>query len=409
MTESRGSMEPVLLLGVDSPIGLTIIRELGRRGVPVHGVGFSDRALGRYSRYLKSFAVRPKGAESFPDWVKRLAHVAGARIVMAVSEGDLLALDRNREQLHELTPLVPPGGALSKVLDKEQTLALASSLGISTPISYEGASLLRANPQLLAALPYPFVLKWPDPNRIQRLLSASQIAFLKAEYCCNPAELVRALERYVPIGQYPLIQQYAPGYGLGQMILMQRGEPVLQFQHRRLHEWPPEGGVSTLCEALPVGEHAALMEKSVALLRAMGWEGPAMVEYRYDPASSQALLMEVNGRFWGSLPLASHAGAEFGWMTYSSLGLKLDTSPDPIRAGVRARYMIPETRRLWRILAERDRIRDPAFQVRPVRELLGYLSAFLDPRTRYYVFRHDDPMPCIADLWQVARKALGRS
>jgi len=32
--------------------------------------------------------------------------------------------------------------------------------------------------------------------------------------------------------------------------------------------------------------------------------------------------MEINGRFWGSLPLAYYSGAEFGWLTYSVLELK---------------------------------------------------------------------------------------
>ena len=67
--------------------------------------------------------------------------------------------------------------------------------------------------------------------------------------------------------------------------------------------------------------HAALMERSEALLRAIGWEGPAMVEYRYDEATGAAVLMEINGRLWGSLPLAGHAGAEFALGTYYALGL----------------------------------------------------------------------------------------
>ena len=39
-----------------------------------------------------------------------------------------------------------------------------------------------------------------------------------------------------------------------------------------------------------------------------------MVEYRHDPLSGQYWLMEVNGRFWGSLPLATAAGADFPTM-----------------------------------------------------------------------------------------------
>lgn len=62
------------------------------------------------------------------------------------------------------------------------------------------------------------------------------------------------------------------------------------------------GGFSSVCDALPLSEHQALQAQSVALLRAIGWEGVAMVEYRFDPATGTAVLMEINGRFWGSYP-----------------------------------------------------------------------------------------------------------
>ena len=37
----------------------------------------------------------------------------------------------------------------------------------------------------------------------------------------------------------------------------------------------------------------------------------AMVEYKLDAATGTAYLMEINGRFWGSLQLAIDAGVDF--------------------------------------------------------------------------------------------------
>jgi hypothetical protein len=37
----------------------------------------------------------------------------------------------------------------------------------------------------------------------------------------------------------------APATGLGQFVLMKDGQALYRFQHRRLHEWPPDGGTST--------------------------------------------------------------------------------------------------------------------------------------------------------------------
>ena len=98
----------------------------------------------------------------------------------------------------------------------------------------------------------------------------------------------------------PLVQSFCPGHGLGHMIFMHGGEALIRFQHRRISEWPPEGGSSTICESLPLTENADLLQKSVELLRAIGWEGAAMVEYRFEPRTGRAMLMEVNGRFWAA-------------------------------------------------------------------------------------------------------------
>ncbi len=46
-------------------------------------------------------------------------------------------------------------------------------------------------------------------------------------------------------------------------------------------------------------------------LEHLNWQGVAMLEYRWDPASDRLYLMEMNARFWGSLHLALYAGVDF--------------------------------------------------------------------------------------------------
>jgi predicted ATP-grasp superfamily ATP-dependent carboligase len=150
------------------------------------------------------------------------------------------------------------------------------------------------------------------------------------------------------------------------------------------------------------------MARSEALLREIGWEGPAMVEYRYDAATGGAVLMEINGRFWGSLPLAAAAGAPFGLATYHALGLGRPLPPlPPYRVGLRARMMVPETRRLLRVLFAQRRIADRSLRFSRGRELAAYLSGFAD-RTRHYVWSWRDPGPFVVDSWFVLRRAAGQ-
>ena len=55
----------------------------------------------------------------------------------------------------------------------------------------------------------------------------------------------------------------------------------------------------------------ALVERSRRLLEHFGWQGVAMVEYKVDERTGTPMLMEINGRFWGSLQLAVDAGVDF--------------------------------------------------------------------------------------------------
>lgn len=396
-----------IVLGVDTPIGLTVMRELGQHGVPVHGIGRSADAVGRSSRYCTSFSVRP-ACQTIDQWLPALIAETGAAVLFAISEGDLLSLARLDPTIGNCQILTPRRDKLDLVLDKRRTLDLAASLGMDVPIGWQPCAdddfTARAN-----ALAYPVVLKWADPQAVIADLDAHGLTFEKAEFALDAAALQSSLDRYRSLGMWPLVQSYCPGEGLGQMLLMHDGKAVLRFQHRRIHEWPPEGGVSTLCSAEPETLHRQQMEQSEALLRAIGWQGPAMVEYRFDPATGRYRLMEINGRFWGSLPLAWHSGAYFAWTSYH---LALFGTPPPAtgpahRRSRRARYMIPETRRLLRIVRPGADIRDPLFRRRPLTDALAYLCGFLDPRMRYYVFAWRDPGPFLADARQVLHKALG--
>jgi len=395
-------LPPAIVLGVDSPIGLTVVRELGEQHVPVHAVG-SPRAIGRASRYCREFTERPR--TPIGDWIADLIKASGARALLAVSESDLIQLAALPAVLEGCAILTPRTEPLGVVLDKAETLRRAAAVGIDTPPTWQPLAeddfAARAN-----SLSYPAVAKWADPPSVLPLIERAGLDFVKAEFLQDADAVLAMTRRYVPLGQWPLVQSYCPGVGIGQMIFMDRGEAVLHFQHRRLREWPPEGGTSTCCVAEPLDRHAGQMQRSMALLGSIGWQGPAMVEYRYDARTEKYWLMEINGRFWGSLPLAWHCRAHFAWESYRRAVLGDERPAQPPLAGRRARYVVPDTRRLLRVLFAPRAIADPTFQVRRGRELLAYAGGFLTSRERYYVGSLRDPGPLCRDVLSMARKAL---
>ncbi len=398
---------PAVVLGADSPIALSIIRSLGMHGVAVHALGGSKHAIGLASRHVKSALIRAESETELILQLQKLQAEIGEACLFTISENDITLLNRHRDELNGYRLLFPDNLRMMQVLNKECTYRLARTVDIEVPVTI-CLDRLEQLPILCAGLNFPAVLKWADPATIAKRLEALGLPLEKSRYCFSLEELAAYLRQFEAVGSYPMVQEYCPGHGLGQFFLFSRGEVVAQFQHKRLHEWPPEGGVSSLCQSLAADRHADLMHKSIALLKAMQWEGVAMVEYRFNPANGRALLMEINGRYWGSLPLACHAGVEFPWLAYQALGLGHTISVSAYRPNMLCRFMIPEAKRLLQILFRPSAIADPMFRVKPWETLLKFFGGFFDWRMRYYVFRRDDPAPFFCDLWNGLSKFIPR-
>lgn len=393
-------MVATAVIGTDSPIGLAVVRELGERGVPVHAVGKRIDSLGGQSSHASHFSQQPDGP--LADWLPDFTAQQAIGAVMAVSEQTLVELGRMRGQIPGCIIIAPEPDKLALVLDKSATLAAAREIGIAVPDSWQPIAA-QNHPQMAGSLRYPVAVKWSDPVGMIDRLDAAGVPLEKVEYAAEPEALLAILGKYDRLGEWPLVQEYAGGYGFGQMLHMHQGSATLKFQHRRLREWPPSGGISTCCASVPLTEHGAQMALSEALLRSIGWEGPAMVEYRHDPVSGRNVLMEINGRFWGSMPLAHHCGAKFAWETWRC-AVGRPGEPPPVLTQRIARYMVPDTRHL---AAQMQNSALPFGQKLAL--FGGFILQFLNPAARYYVWSWKDPRPFLSDIRSIVRKAARKA
>jgi len=388
----------VILLGVDTPIGLSLIRELKQHGVSVYGIGSSHKSIGASSNQLHRFLIREKTQTSLINQITELQRSENVNAIMAISENDIEILNNNRGKLSKFNLLIPNQSQMDKVLSKPYSYGIAESIGIKCPRTWN-IEIFDDLESLSSEISFPVVLKWANPQDIIKSLSKEGIEFIKTEHINSYCDLKTSLSRYQSIGSYPMIQTYCPGFGLGQFFLVKQGRIVQRFQHQRIHEWPPEGGVSTYCQAIPDTEHQELLQKSESLLKELDWDGVAMVEYRHDPSTGTSYLMEINGRFWGSYPLASQAGAHFGWLLYATghLGQK-EIKGKTITSDLSCRFMIPETKRLLRVLFQKQKIEDQMYVNTPMKDAFSYFLNFFRPSCKYYVFNWRDPKPMITDL-----------
>jgi predicted ATP-grasp superfamily ATP-dependent carboligase len=376
----------VLVLPVDNSVGLTVSRALGREGVPVVGVSFSPDGFGLRSRYLAGRHVLAGPPEARIDALLGLVEVLRPDFLMAHGEALLAGINARRGEFERFTrPLFATQDVLDRAFNKSRTLGFADRLGIPVPRMHTVESPADAA-RITEAISYPVVLK--PPQRYQQ----PEHAHLNFSYRIigDKTQLLEFLLPYADAPFYPLIQQYCPGHGVGIETCLYRGEPLAWFQHRRIREFPITGGPSVYRRSEPA--EPRLVDWSLRLLHAMEWDGLAMVEFRYDPQSGDAVLMEVNGRFWGSLPLAVHSGVNFPHLLYLAHGLGTPRTIDRYRTGLYCRQITADTKWLWTVLRNGSGQPAPCGKLRALGQ---YLGAFFQC-WHFDVEWPDDPAPALA-------------
>jgi predicted ATP-grasp superfamily ATP-dependent carboligase len=135
-----------------------------------------------------------------------------------------------------------------------------------------------------------------------------------------------------------IVQECVPGETHDVCAVFRRGELRAALTQRRLKTYPVAGGVGIDCVTT---DEPRLIERAAVLMRALRWHGPAQIEFKVDPGSGRAWLIEINGRLWGTLALADWAGIDVPWMV-CRMALDGDVEPQlRYRVGARYRWLLP--------------------------------------------------------------------
>ena len=324
----------VIVTDGEQRAALAVVRSLGAEFRCI--VAASSRAsIAAGSRFCARSVIVPDALDRPDDFAAAIVALSAqerASLVLPISEQSMLAILPVRSRLSPAIIPFPDLEVFRALSDKQRLLEEASKLGISIPTQEVVANLASLASIDFDALQYPIVIK---PARSVGE-DAGGRAKLSVLYAASADELRRKI-RHLPGVAFPvLLQQRIVGPGTGIFLLLWGGEQRAQFAHRRLCEKPPWGGVSVYRESIALDEE--LLERSRALLDRFGWSGVAMVEYKRDSATGQPYLMEVNGRFWGSLQLAIDAGVDFPrLLAASALGERIQPQTS-YRVGVRSRW-----------------------------------------------------------------------
>ncbi len=334
----RGSGLPTVVVA-DGQLNtsLCVARSLHRAGYRVVAAGTATWSTGALGSASVVYSVRvPPGETRYPDAIVTLARREGAVAILAHFEQTVLAL---RSLLGGNAPVVvgPAPEHLELCARKSSVIEAARRAGVPVPstevvdASLSASALEAAVRSLVERHGWPLFAKADTEHGIPPGLDSRYVVVETEAHLPRLAAFVQARGRV-------LLQERIAGTGCGIAGLFVRGTPACTGGHVRLRETHASGGASTYCESRIVAD---ALRSARTLMEALAWNGVAMVEFKL-PEHGPPVLMEVNPRFWGTLPLYVRAGAD---VPLAALELALHgraPPPRPFQEGRRMRFLLSD-------------------------------------------------------------------
>jgi predicted ATP-grasp superfamily ATP-dependent carboligase len=383
--------ERILILDGHTNQALACVRSLGNAGYTVLVGSHKRFPLGAWSRYCADrFLLTEESVEAFAsmrEWARR----EDVEIVLPLTERSCVLCNEERTQWEELGITVGCGSdeMLQSAFDKELTLLRAEACDVRIPPTRFPKSL----DDCLSAveeLGFPCVVKsrWSNAWNGKHFLPIQSPTYLSSLEDSSAVFLKHKQE-----DNWPLVQGFVAGQGKGVFALCDRGRVLAWFAHERLRDTRPTGSSSSLRRSIHL--EPRLRDPAEKLLSELNWHGPAMVEFK-DDGINQPCLMEINGRFWGSLQLAIDAGVDFPRLWVSVLNGHSPPPATEYAEGLTLRWLWGDVKRFILILRGAPAGYTSGFP--SVRQGLKELLGSQPKGTRMEMWRADDRWPGVGEL-----------
>lgn len=383
---------PAIVLGL-SGTGLSVVRQLARRGISVTGLTWQENEAGSYTRY--GSVLRAPNPASDPSGLMELLNSVAAgksgRIVIVPSADE--AVTFLQEHSEALSPQYSfyrlPSECAEALVDKWRQFQLAKAAGVTLPQTFYPRSVAHVD-EFAGELHYPAFIK-PCFGHLWRKHFQS-----KGIEAANPAELRRHVGKVLDLGLEIVVQSVIQGPASNLISVCCHigpdGMPAGIFTQRKVRQYPLDFGVGTLVESISYPE---LETEVVRFLQHVGYRGTGEVEYKIDDRDGVARYIELNPRVWQQHSLAVACGVDFALLQY------LDLAGEPV----------PEMRQLktglrWIALFE-DCLVYISLMRRGELSFSAWLRSMLAVRA-HNAFSWSDPVPVLR-LWAGYSVGVARS
>jgi predicted ATP-grasp superfamily ATP-dependent carboligase len=353
---------------------LAAARALGKAGWQV-GIGSPEEGFASTSSATMAWHRVPSpedGQDGFVAAVRKAVEAGGYEVVFGAGDGEVLALSAGRTELGAIFPYGPHEDVV-RAFDKVELSAAAARAGLSVPG--------RASPEDAPVVVKPRKTTVHDPE--------GGPLRLRAQVAQTADEAQAQVEYLESVGAEPLVQEYVEGDLLAYVAVTDRDSHVVSAVQQRTEEiWPRQSGGSIRARTEPIdGE---LAEKVGELLGELNWLGIAQTQFQVAPGGDPVLI-DFNGRFYGSMALALAAGPNLPAIWAALATGRPQPEVESAREGVRYHWLESDLRR---VVNERQ-------------GLVGSIGYAIG--SRHGLWDAQDPAPAARHVKRLAGRALRRA
>ncbi len=379
-----------VVIGLDCITGLQTARILARRGVPVVGIAADPAHPCARTRVCERIIAAQTAHAGLIDTLEKLGPTLARRAVLyPCTDAAVLLVARHRHRLEPWFHTVLPDTATVEMLSDKITFAEhAKAAGLPIPhtvLLRERTDALRA----AAELKFPCIFKPATKSeRWQKNVKS------KVFRVATPAELIELYDRCSAWADSFVAQEWIEGSDADlyscNCYFDESGEPLVTFVARKLRQWPPRVGVSSLGEEC---RNDVVADLAMRLFRGVRFRGLGYLEVKRDRRTGEHYAIEANvGRPTGRSAIAEAGGVELLYTMYChTLGLPLPNGLVQRYGGAKWIY--------WR-----QDVRSAFYYWRRGELTLREWARSWRGKKVCAVFSWSDPRPFLADLARVARR-----
>ncbi len=397
-TKLESQAPSVLVLGEDTRSFLSVVRSLGRAGYEVHVVCYDRTSPALKSKYIDSAFFYNYQAHKHDEWldnVRCLIERYKYDVIFPCDERSIYPLWQVRNYLPSKTKLaISNQKALDVLFDKWKTKRVALQHNIPVASGELVDLRQRSYEQLREKYGDKFVVKPLQSFEVQSLERREKVV------------IVNSIQDYTdfiesnPVNRFYMVEAFFQGNGEGLSVFSVEGKVKAAFSYRRLAE-PDSGGGSSYRGSSEIDPEQL---RAVELICGeTNLTGLSMFEFRRNTITNEWILVEVNARVWGGLPLAEFAGIDFPKMycDYLCKGI-LTNGMATTNNRVSARALTAD---LYEIKREGEKIFQEKGRGKSLLHMVCRLASITKVMTKSESIdslRLDDPKPFMAEVGEIA-------